>query len=257
MRYLKIILLHFENIFEHRLRSLVWFFDSMINPLMIIIFWAGVQVSNKHNINSYYLLLIVASAMLASHIEEDIADYDIRQGDLVRYLIKPFPYYWIKFIEEIPYRVLQGFYGIIVLIIINILFRNIIEIHLGWLTIGIGLMAAVLAFFMSFTYKMCLGMLAFWLKQVRGINQLMEIMTIIFAGYIIPIDMFPAQLKTIAYFLPFSYMIYFPVKIFQGGLITSDLIKIISGQLIWLTIFIIINRFEWRRGIRTFTAIGQ
>jgi len=257
MRYFKIILLHFESIIEHRLRSLVWFFTSMVNPLIILIFWAGIPVSNRQNINSYYLLLIVASALLSSHIEEDVADYDIRQGDLVRYLIKPFPYYWIKFIEEIPYRVLQGFYGIIALVIINILFKNIIEIHPGWLTIEIGIIAAVLAFFMSFTYKMCLGMLAFWFKQIRGITQLMEIISIIFAGFIIPIDMFPAQLKTIAYFLPFSYMIYFPVKIFQGGLAIVELKKIIVGQLIWLTIFIVINRFEWKQGIKTFTAIGQ
>jgi len=229
----------------------------MVNPLIILIFWAGIPVSNRQNINSYYLLLIVASALLSSHIEEDVADYDIRQGDLVRYLIKPFPYYWIKFIEEIPYRVLQGFYGIIALVIINILFKNIIEIHPGWLTIEIGIIAAVLAFFMSFTYKMCLGMLAFWFKQIRGITQLMEIISIIFAGFIIPIDMFPAQLKTIAYFLPFSYMIYFPVKIFQGGLAIVELKKIIVGQLIWLTIFIVINRFEWKQGIKTFTAIGQ
>lgn len=265
MRFLRIIFLHFESVFEHRLRSFVWFLSSMINPLMIILFWAGAQVGNKEihpnwstaNINSYYFLLMIASALLMSHIEEDVSFYDIRQGDLAKYLVKPFPYYWLKFIEETPYRVLQGVYGVIAISIMSILFKNFIQITLNPQIILIGLICGILAFFISFTYKMCLGLLAFWLKEIRGITQLLEILAIIFAGYILPIEMLPASLKTIAYFLPFSYIIYFPVKIFQGGLVSFDFIKIISGQVIWLIIFILINRLEWKQGIKTFTAIGR
>ena len=64
--------------------------------------------------------------MLSSHIEEDVAEFDIQQGDLVRYLIRPFPYYWIKFIEEIPYRILQGSYGIIIMITVAVFFGKFI-----------------------------------------------------------------------------------------------------------------------------------
>lgn len=265
MRYIRIILLHFESVFEQRIRSLVWFFNSMINPLMLLLFWAGARVGNKYlfsdwsaaNINSYYLLLIVAGALLSSHSEEDIAYYDIRQGDLVRYLTKPFSYYWLKLIEEIPYRLLQGAYGLITLFLISLLFGNLIKATLNPQTIIIGLICAVLAFFTSFTYKMCLGLLAFWIKQIRGVTQLLEIVAIIFAGYILPIDMLSPQLKSIAYTLPFSYMIYFPIRIFQGGLASVDIVRIIAGQLFWLLVFIVISRFEWRQGIKTFTAVGH
>jgi len=265
MRLLKIFFLHFESVFEHRLRSFVWFLTSMINPLMIILFWAGARVGNKQifpgwstvDINSYYFLLMIASALLTSHSEEDIAFYDIRQGGLAKYLVKPFSYYWLKFIEEIPYRVLQGFYGMTAIFIIGFFFKNLIQITFNLQTITFGIICCVLAFFISFTYKMCLGLLAFWFKQIRSITQLLEIIAIIFAGYIIPLEMLPGQLKAIAYILPFSYIVYFPVRIFQGEMVFFDYFKVIFGQTVWLLIFVLINRLEWRRGIKTFTATGQ
>lgn len=265
MRYLRIIFLHFESVFEHRLRSLVWFFDAMINPLVILLFWAGARVSNSQinkqwstqNINSYYLLLIVAAALLVSHIEEDIAYFDIRQGDLARYLTKPFSYYWLKFIEEIPYRVLQGTYGVVALFIISLFFKNLIQVVLTPQTVLVGLLCATLAFFICYTYKMCLGLSAFWLTEIRGITQFLEITAIIFGGFIMPLEMFPASLKSIAYFLPFPYMIYFPIKIFQVGLANVNLTWIITGQLSWLFIFVVINRLLWYRGMKNFTAVGR
>jgi len=265
MRYLRIFFLHCESVFEHRLRSLVWFFDSMINPLIILLFWAGARVGgggliqnwSSASINSYYFLLIIAGALLVSHTEEDIAYFDIRQGDLARYLLKPFSYYWLKFIEEIPYRLLQGAYGIIALFLVSLFFKNLLRLNLSFTTVLAGLMICFLAFFTSYTYKVCLGLLAFWLTEIRGITQFLEITAIILGGLVMPVAFLPPALKSLAYFLPFPYMIYFPVIIFQQGLAGVDFVRVIIGQLIWLLIFIVLYRIQWSRGIKSFTAAGR
>src|SRR3990167_5987280 len=149
MKFLKIFLLHFEGLFEHRFRSFIWFLIPVINMLPMILFWTLATKTNQNiswsmrSLNSYYLILIIAMAMLTSHIEEDVADIDIKQGELTRYLMKPFSYYWIKFFEEIPYRILQGFYGVVFLLVLSTLFSNFFQINLSVNMVFFGLAASI------------------------------------------------------------------------------------------------------------------
>ena len=195
--------------------------------------------------------------MLSSHIEEDVAEFDIQQGDLVRYLIRPFPYYWIKFIEEIPYRILQGSYGIIIMITVAVFFGKFIYLtHDPIMIFATGIMI-IMAFFISFTMKMSLGLSAFWFKDSRGFFELVTIALIIFSGGIIPLYLFPKTIQTIAYILPFSYTAFFPIIALQGQLTYLQLFQVIGMQILWFGVFISIYRFMWSQGIKEFTAFGQ
>ena len=121
MRHLRIFLLHLQYAFELRSRSFVWFLISFINASIYLLFWQGalrtgnviVEGLSLSGITSYYLLLIIAGAFLTVHIDEDIALGDIKQGYLVKYLTRPFSYFWIKFIEEIPYRETRNYLKLI------------------------------------------------------------------------------------------------------------------------------------------------
>lgn len=206
---------------------------------------------------TYYFLLTIAGSLLTSHIEEDVAVYDIQYGDLVRYLTKPFPYFWIKFIEEIPYRILQGFYGILLMTGFIVFFHGSIAVTHEPLILGLTAITMVLAFFLSFTMKMNWGLSAFWFKDSRGFFEFLTIVIIIFSGGIVPLYLLPAALRTLSNFLPFAYMMFFPIIGMQGQLTVSQLGQVIAVQIMWLCLFVAINRFMWRRGIKQFTAFGQ
>jgi len=195
--------------------------------------------------------------MLNSHIEEDVAVFDIQQGDLVRYLTRPFPYYWIKFIEEIPYRILQGSYGIILVIIFSYFYKNYIIISNNPIILLLSVLIMFLAFFLTFTLKMNLGLSAFWFKDSRGFFELVTIILIIFSGGVMPLFLLPQGLQTISSILPFAYTAYFPILSIQGSLSSLQLIRIIGIQCLWLAVFIVINRFMWKYGIKKFTSFGQ
>src|SRR5689334_7180600 len=105
MRYFRIFLLHFQQAFALRSRSLVWFGISLFNPVTFLIFWTGAYNEkstlfagwNLSYVSTYYFLLVIASSLLIVHIEEDISYWDIQQGGLSRYLLKPFSYVKSKF----------------------------------------------------------------------------------------------------------------------------------------------------------------
>lgn len=264
MPLLNIFFLHLQQVFHHRLRSLVWFFIPLMNNLTLILFWSGALKNSTPSANwtmssvtTYYFLLTIAGAMLSSHIEEDVAAIDIQQGDLVRYLIRPFPYYWIKFIEEIPYRLLQGSYGIILLILFSLTFGSLIQISHDPFVLGMSALIAVLAYFISYTMKVNLGLSAFWFVDSRGFFELFTIMLIVFSGGIVPLHLLPAAFQTLSYILPFSYTSYFPIVALQGQLNTIQLFQVVGVQVVWLGALLLLNRMMWSRGIKEFTAFGQ
>lgn len=263
MQFFRILLLHFEGIFEHRFRSLIWFLIPVVNMLPIILFWTVISKTGQNigwsmkSLNSYYLMLIIAISMLTSHIEEEVAEEDIKQGELSRYLIKPFSYYWIKFFEEAPYRVLQGLYGVALFLLFSLVFSNFFQTNLNSSLIFFGLVSSLLAFLISFTFKMILGYTAFWMTDSRSVAEAVYILTIILGGQVVPLDLFPNQLKEIVTLLPFASMIYFPIVIFLGKVTVSGIARIISLQIFWLLFFTVLERSVWKKGKKEFTAIGR
>ena len=264
MKYVRIFFLHFQHVLQNRARSFVLFLLAFINPLMALAFWLGAirqqqQIAgwNLSSISSYYFLLIIAGSFLIAHIEEDVAIIDIMEGGIVRYLTKPFSYYWIKFYEEIGWRILQGLYGLFVFLFFVFFFGNFVTLASSLSLIFLSIIIIVLGYMISFTFKMIIGLSAFWLTDFWGLQQTVEVIIIVFAGLVVPINIFPKFLQDIAYILPFSYMVYFPVIALQGKLTLVELFKIIQTQLIWLIFFSLIYRRVWASGMRKFTGVGQ
>lgn len=265
MRYVRMFLLQFQEIMVQRARSFVWFLLSLLNPLLLLIFWSGVY-QQKHTflvgwsvstITSYYLLLIIASSLLIVHIEETVAIIDIREGGLVKHLTRPFSYFWLMFINELPWRVFQGSLGVIVLLLFSILFKSFVQLTHDPVILILSALIIILAYMLSFVLKMILGLSAFWFTDFWGVQQLVEVITLVFAGFLMPLEFYPKLIGQIAYALPFSYIIYFPIIAIQGKLPVLQLFQVIGIQLLWIFVFTVMYKYLWRKGIEKFVGVGQ
>ena len=265
MKYLRMFFLHSQYAFAERGRSFVWFLYSIIPPGIFILFWIGALKSQGGNIEgwnfskitSYYFLLTVDSEMLIAHIEEDISREDIQEGRLTGYLLKPFSYYLIKFFEEIPWRLLQGSFGIVLCIAFVLVFGNFFTFSANTLIIALSISTAILAFMLSFAFKTVLGLMAFWLTDTNGLFQLFEAVALIFGGFIVPITLLPSFVEHLSVFLPFAYMAYYPVIAFQGQLTVLELAHVILLQAAWIIGFVLLYKWIWFEGRKKYTAVGQ
>lgn len=264
MRYIRIFLLHFQYVFEHRSRSFVWFLISLFSPFVMFLFYKGASVSQQNlipwsltQITSYYFFLVIATSFLTSHVEEDVAREDIQEGMLVKYLTKPFSYYWINFFEELPYRVLQGFFGVVVLCIGTFIFRVQFSFVTDIPSLLLSILIILLAYMLCFTFKMIIGLLAFWVVDISGLYQMIEALFITFGGYIVPLAFMPEAISYTAMVSPFPYMIYFPITAIAGIETISSLIQIVGIQMVWLGVLSFIYTRMWHAGIQKFSAVGQ
>lgn len=245
-------------------RSLVWLLIPLINGGFFMLFWQSAFTANRGVLPGwdvttmlvYYLLLIIFQALIISHIEEKI-ETDIRQGDIVQYLLKPYPLYLAYFMAELPYRIIQGGFALLIYFGIAFFYPALWLQSLDWWRGILVLFIILLALILSQTFKVILGLIAFWTKDNKGISDTVTVAIIFFTGMNIPIVFMPTWLQQIAFSLPFPYLIYFPIIGMQGKLSLEECMHVITIQLAWLIVFSFLYKILLKQGLRKFTAVGQ
>lgn len=263
MKYVRIFLLYFQQAFVYRGRSIVWFFISLFNPLVLLLFWYAALTGGKttvswslSDVTAYYVLLIISASFLDVHIEENVAVEDISEGGLNAYLVKPISYALVKLCNELPYRLLQGSFGIIVFCIIRFGLGISFPLVNGIFEIVSTVCMILCAFCVSFLFKMIVGLSAFWTTDYTGLAEMTGVLILLFGGFVIPLEFFPSFWHTVATYTPFPYGTYFPVLAVEGRLALGEMWRIIGIQLGWIFILGVTYRWMWKRGVRLYTGVG-
>jgi len=255
MRWLRMSALYFERTFEYRLRSFLWILIPMSNNLTLILFWSG--SAGLDYVTTYYILMTIGGLFTTSHVEYEVAEVDIKQGELVNSLTKPISYYWINFLGELPYRVLQAIYATILIGIFVLFFHGNLSVVLKPIYIPLVLIIFMLGYFISFTYKLSIAYLSFWFKDLRGFYELMMIFSIIFSGAVMPLEWYPSTIRTLSQMSLFAYSGYYPIIALMKPFVLFDFLSIIFFQCIWLGVLLLLHNYLWKNGIKEFTAVGQ
>ncbi len=265
MRYVRIYFLHLQDVIQNRGRTFIYFLMTLLNPLLLLLFWSGTISEQNANgsywnlgeMTSYYLFFTIAMSFLVVHIEEDVAFHDIKEGILAKYLLRPFSYLVLKFIEELPWRITQGFFGLLVFVIFLLLWNVSFPIVSSPIEILLIPIMILLALGISYIYKMILGLLALWTTDFWGILSIEEVIFLVFGGVVMPLTFYPAILERISYVLPIAYIVYFPIIAIQGKLPLLEMSKVIIVQAVWLSLLYGAYRVLWIKGVKKFTAVGQ
>jgi ABC-2 type transport system permease protein len=178
----------------------------------------------------------------------------IREGSLNHWLIRPLSPLYQILSSEIAGKVVYLVFTIPVVLILVVLLKpqfsfSTLEFLIFWL-------ALILAWALRFLWGLWIALLAFWATRADALLALQDSLVFIFSGMIAPIFLLPGFLKNLAEFLPFRYMVGFPVEILTANLSTQQILQGLLIQFTWLTIAAILNWFVWRKGIHRYSAIG-
>ncbi|HWY79649.1 MAG TPA: ABC-2 family transporter protein [Candidatus Sulfotelmatobacter sp.] len=260
MRYLRIFLLQFQEVLEDRSRITVWFLLAAVTPLILLLFWRGASHINgwtSAEITSYYLFAIAIFAGTMCHHEEKVGITDIQAGGLTMYLLKPFSYIKLLFLNEIVYRMLQGTLGFVLLGCLVLIFPNIFAFTHAFDIFFVSCLIFISAFMLTFIFKTVVGLLGFWMTETRGAFEAVSVLIVIFSGVLMPLVFLPSWMQSLTMVLPFSYMLYFPVIAFEGKLTMLQCGQVLLGQLIWMAALYVFYRILWKYGIEQYTGVGQ
>ena len=140
-------------------------------------------------------------------------------------------------------------------IVSTFLFYNFFG-YISILRIFIYFLSIILGIFINFYYSYIFGLISFKITNMWGLSQIMQAITNLLSGALIPIAFFPKWAQSINSFLPFSSAIYTPSMIYLGKISGVDILFALGLQLFWAIVLMIISRKMWKVLIKGLTILG-
>lgn len=118
---------------------------------------------------------------------------------------------------------------------------------------------AAVAVFGAWTLNFCIaamiGLAAFAVEDISAFQWIYQKFAFIFGGLLIPLDFYPAWLRTICNALPFSAMTYAPARLFVTPSLPA-FAAVMGTQLIWTLSLALLLTFIYRRSLIRLTVNG-
>jgi len=260
-RYLVLVKGHFM---EYTVYSFSVFFTLIGNLFYIVLvffLWKGIYGTSEtiHGMtfNEVFVYLTLASSILV--LFHNFTDwgmaYQIREGSIVNFLIKPVGYRLQLLCHAIGSALFTALLVTLPsLVVILLVFHSSIPLGINLIFFPISLACA---FVLSFIVDYMIGITAFYTESIWGISTAKDVMVSLLSGALIPLQFFPESIQHVLQLLPFQAIYYIPLHIITGtGLQLLDYLQLIGIQLFWIGVLIIVSGLFYQKAIRVVTVNG-
>lgn len=203
----------------------------------------------------YYVLSALFSRLVRGAESFDIS-HEIYDGSLTRYLIYPGHYFIYKLIDRLGYLSISLFQSAIGLSIFYIFFSSEV-LHFSFTAFALGLTLVIASSLFYFFLMMLVELCAFWADNVWSLSVMMRFITGFFSGMILPLSLYPEWLQAALSYTPFPSLMYWPIQLFLGKAGWEQFFESLAILGLWLIFILFILNKTWRRGLKTYTGVGQ
>jgi ABC-2 type transport system permease protein len=243
-----------DFIFE-RVRSLsvmisLYFLWSALLPHQ-----SGILGYSRESMLTYVLMATLLRAIVLS-CASDYLPSEIAKGKLSDVLLRPISHmgYWAS--QDVAAKTLNLISASIELFIFTHLVNAALYVPRDvatWFLFSLSLLGGMMIYFqMSYL----LGVLGFWTAQSWGPRFCFEVVLEFCGGAYFPIDLLPTFLQRFVMFLPFPYLVFYPLKIYLDAS-KSVALHCFLMQVIWISIFSFMIHVFWKAGLRKYAAEGR
>lgn len=249
-----------SELLQYRASVFLWTLWSLAGPIIHLSVWSAVARARGEiagygmgDIAAYFLIQSVVYHFTVAWQAYEFG-YLIRTGTLSARLLKPFdPSHYIV-AQNVSFKLINLIWLIPIWAGMFSYFRPPIELSPGRLfAFGVALGAAAL---LQFLWVHCFAMLAFWTVRADALYDLTETVAFFIGGGIAPVAFLPAAVKGLAQYLPFYYVVGFPIEVGAGSIPWEQVWRGVAVTLAWAAVFFGLYRLLWRLGIRRYGAVG-
>ena len=261
-KYLTILRLGWLDAVEYRTEFFVSLFGWVIRLFIAVFLWLAVAKAQGGHIGdysygklmTYFFLVQMLSGFIFTRVGVDIA-LDIYRGDIANYLLKPVNYLIFRLMHEMSKNVFRTLIGVVIFGSAIALFFE--GIPLGLWKIPFALLAICIGYLINFAIVAIIALSSFWITNATRLTFIYFGILTIFSGMIVPIDLFPPQLKIIFSQLPMSYIFYFPIRILQAPLYLAEFGQEMIMGAAYTGIFLLLLRLVYIQGVKHFEGVGR
>ena len=249
---------------EYRADMLFFAFGNCLVPIFGLIVWLAVSNSgsnlplNNSQLVQYYLLVFLVASITTSWKAYFISE-DIKSGNISVFFLKPAYYSISVFTDVCAQKMFRLLFLIPLIFLIGFLYMGLkfLDLNLSMINVFIFIFSLMMAIIVNFLIDLLIGLTAFWLQENRVIMNLDDMFNFFLSGQLIPLVFMPTLIKEIGMFLPYRYMVSFPIEVLQGSLSSIDLMLGLIIQLIWVFSLIFLYLFTFEKGIKSYQGYGS
>lgn len=234
-------------------------FGWMIPPLIYLFVWStaagekSIAGMDRGEFIAYYLLIIVINQLTYSTTNWTVGDV-IRYGNLNTWLLRPLPPIFEALASEFAGKVVFMVFILPVAAILAVFLKP--ELHTTLAASFLFIVTLLLAWMLRFLWGYWLALLAFWTARADSLLVIQDSLVFLLSGIVAPFALLPSNIAEIARWLPFRYMVGFPVEVLIGQVDGQEIIFGMAVQLFWLLLSIVLCRSVWHQGLKKYSAVG-
>jgi ABC-2 type transport system permease protein len=249
----------FASAVAYRAEFVVWLLSTNM-PLVMLALWSAVARDGKvgrfgqAEFTAYFLAALVVRLLTGAWVVWEL-NYEIRQGTLSYRLLRPIHplvVYACENVAAMPLRI------VLALPIALALLLTVGGTHVTRdpALLAVFPVAVFGAWLITFLAMSLVGALAFWIESATSIFEIWLGLFGVFSGYLVPLELFPGWVQSLARVLPFRYMLAFPTELLVGMLPRSRALAELGIQWLFVAGLLLAARQAWRLGLRRFAAYG-
>lgn len=247
---------------SYRVETFIWLIGTTLPPVVLLSVWRNATIKAGGMLSGYTPAEIAAyfiAVLLVNHTTNAwgvfLWESYVREGYLSNVLLRPNAVAFQDFGENTAFKVVTT--PVMVLTAVGLSFA--FQPHM--VVVPWAIAAFVPAFFMAFAIRYVIDWItastaALHLTKVDAVNSVYFFVLFMFSGQLAPINLLPHTIRTIATWLPFRWIIDFPVQLVTGRLTPHEAASGLAMQGLWLGALVSLNFFTWRKGLRNYTAVG-
>jgi viologen exporter family transport system permease protein len=257
--YRVLISVALANMMQYRAVMLLWAAWGIVAPLVSLAVWTAAARGrslagfDRAELAGYFLVTMVVSHLTTAW-DMEVFSFEVKSGRLSPRLLRPMLPVFQSAADNIAYKLCTAAVLLPIWLAIGVLIRPALHLTVAralWLAPTV-VMAAALAFVWGY----CVALVAFWTTNIRAINQLYWTGMTFLAGRLAPLALLPPVLRALSWYLPFRWMLSFPVELALGRFPVAQIPVGLAWQVLWLTAGIGAFRLIWAQGIRCYSAVG-
>ncbi|WP_242393583.1 ABC transporter permease [Anaeromyxobacter oryzisoli] len=249
----------FAEAVAYRAEFLVWLLSTNM-PLVMLALWTAVARDapvgrfGQRDFVAYFLAALVVRMMTGAWVIWEL-NFEIREGTLALRLLRPIHplvAYAAENLAALPLRALVTLpVAVGALLVVG---RE--RVTHDPLLLALFPVTVAGAWLITFLAMAIIGSLAFRLEQAGSVFEVWLGLFGVFSGYLVPLELFPRWVETLARALPFRYMLAFPVELVIGMTPRARALAELGIQWGFVALLGLGASAAWRLGLRRFSAVG-
>lgn len=263
-KYITCFEMGIQKAIEYRVDFLLGYFSAIFPIIIQVSMWTAIyQSTNKGILYGYsyrqmilYTFFVgVVSKFLSTGFEYEMNE-DIKNGGLNKYIVKPINYCLYRNFCFLGERFSISVAFVCVLLVLSLIFKSMGYFQIGIMKIICFICALLLSLVLNFFLYFCIGISGLWFSEISRVYPAIGIILTVISGGIFPLDILGESINTVIFFLPFRYMLQFPVDIITGKELNYSIIVPFLVQIFWVIAIGGYAQILWKRGLRKYIAVG-